>query len=120
LVKEKIDNEQRKFVIRAGEIRWCSIGVNVGEEIDDKGVSFARPVIVVEKVGNQTALVVPMTTKLKNFPGYIPFTYKEKEMRLCVNHLKSISQKRLLKRKGRISNKRLQEVKDEIKKFYNL
>jgi len=41
-VKKRIESEERSIFIRAGEIRWVSFGVNIGSEIDGKGVSFTR------------------------------------------------------------------------------
>lgn len=106
--------------IRAGEIRWVSFGVNVGSEIDGKGESFTRLALVAHVVGAVLALVVPLSTKLKNVAGYIPFEFQGKRVSVCVHQMKIISQRRILARKGKISDKRLKEIKIEIKKFFDL
>ena len=106
--------------IRAGEIRWISCGVNVGSEIDGKGESFTRPVLIAHVVGSALALVVPLSTKTKDVAGYIPFEFQGKQISICVHQMRIISQRRILTRKGKISDKRLKQVKAEIKKFFAL
>ena|SRR3989338_9533200 len=119
-VKKRIHSDERKVSIRAGEVRWVSCGVNVGSEIDGKGESFTRPMLVAHVVGSVLALVVPLSTKLKEVAGYIPFEFQGKHISLCVHQMRIISQRRVLARKGRISEKRLRQVKSEIRKFFSL
>ncbi|TSC58335.1 MAG: hypothetical protein Greene041679_118 [Parcubacteria group bacterium Greene0416_79] len=88
--------------------------------MDGKGESFTRPMLVVHVVGSVLALVVPLSTKLKGVVGYIPFEFHEKQISLCVHQMRIISQRRILARKSRISDKRLRQVKLEIKKFFSL
>ena len=104
--------------IRAGEIRWVAFGVNVGSEIDGKGVSFTRPALIAHVIGSHLALVVPLSTSVKEIAGYIPFEWKGKTIALCVHQTRIVSQKRVLSRKGRIANSRLKKAKNEIAKFF--
>ena len=119
VVKKRIQGEKRMVYVRAGEVRWCTVGVNIGSEVDGKGVSFTRPALVLHVIGSRLALIVPLTTKKKFLPGYYPFKFQEKEHSLCVHQLKIISTKRLLKRKGKITKNRLKEIKDLVKDFYS-
>ncbi len=119
-VKKRIEEEKRNVYIRAGEIRWVSVGVNIGSELDGKGDSFTRPGLVIHVIGSRLALVIPMSTKVKDVAGYVPFTWKGRTTALCIHQLRVVSQKRILSRKGRISHNRLQVVKEEVKKFFSL
>lgn len=118
-VKKRIEAEERKIYIRAGEIRWIAFGVNVGSELDGKGDSFTRPGLIAHVIGSHLALVVPLSTKVKDVPGYLSFEWKEKTTALCIHQIRIISQKRILSRKGRISFNRLKIIKDEIKRFFS-
>lgn len=118
--KKKLDAEDNAVNIRAGEIRWVSFGVNVGSEIDGKGESFTRPALVIHVIGSHLALIVPMSTKVKNMVGYLPFDWKERTTALCLHQIRVISQKRILARKGKISNERLNRTKKEISQFFSL
>ena len=120
LVKKHINQTNLTTHIRAGEIRWTSFGVNIGSEIDGKGNSFTRPVLIIHVIGSHLALVVPMSTKLKSVPGYVPFIWKDTITSLCIHQVKIISQKRFLSRKGKISEIKLKAIKAEIVEFYFL
>jgi mRNA interferase MazF len=120
IVKKRIQEEERKVYIRAGEVRWAVIGVNVGSEIDGKGTSFTRPVLVLHVIGSYLALVVPLSTKKKETTGYISFEWKGNTNSLCVHQIRIISQKRILARRGRVSEKRLIKIKKKIKDFFSL
>ena len=58
-LKKRLQSEERHVYIRPGEIRWIAFGVNLGSEIDGKGVSFTRPGFVVHVFGSFLALVIP-------------------------------------------------------------
>lgn len=115
-VKQRVEESGIRKDIRAGEIRWASVGVNLGSEIDGKGVLYARPVLIVHTIGNRLALVIPLTSKNKNIPGFMRY----RSGALCINQVRVISHKRIYNREGKISDKKLQSVKDEIKVFFRL
>ena len=119
IVKKRLQAEEREINIRKGEIRWVSFGVNVGSEIDGKGRSFARPALIVHVVGSKLALIVPITTKIKDIPGYVRFEWKDKINALCVHQMRIVSQKRILDRMGKISSNKLAKCKDDIANFYS-
>jgi mRNA interferase MazF len=117
--KDVNENEDKPF-IRKREIRWAVLGVNVGSEIDGKDRSFTRPVLIIDIIGKTTALIVPITSVHKDIPGRYRFEWKGNDNSLCVNQLRVISTKRILDRKGKVSEKKLQDAKEKIKKFYRL
>lgn len=118
-VKKRVHHEERKVNIRSGEIRWVSFGINVGSEIDGKGISFTRPALILHVVGSHLALIVPMSTKVKDVAGYMPFTWKNTTIVLCLHQIRIISSKRVLSRKGRISSNKLEAIKKDISKFFS-
>lgn len=118
-VKKQINKKDREIYIRAGEIRWVSYGVNVGSEIDGKGESFTRPALILHVIGSHLTLVAPLSTRVKEVAGYIPFDWKGETTALCIHQIRIISQKRILSRKGRISEDKLKATKNKIKEFYN-
>lgn len=87
-VKKRLDAENRKVSICSGEIRWMSIGINVGSEIDGKGVSFTRPGLILHVIGSSLALVIPFITKIKNVPGYFAFSLKDGTISLCIHQMR--------------------------------
>lgn len=120
-VKKQLDNENSGVFCRAGEIRWVSIGVNVGSEMDGKGESFNRPCLIVDLFSDKLVLVFPMTTSVKKSSGYVPLELRDgKIVSVCIHQARTISPKRIFKRIQVISKFKLQEMKNYYKKFYRL
>jgi mRNA interferase MazF len=65
-LKKIFEKEERKFFAHPREIWWCSLGVNLGAEIDGKNDNFERPVLVANVYSRETMLVLPITSKEKN------------------------------------------------------
>ena len=119
-MQKHLNSEDKHVNIRAGEIRWVVLGVNIGSEINGKGKSFTRPALIVHVVGSNLALIIPLSTKVKEITGYLPFEFQGRTISLCVHQARTVSQKRILSRKGRISEKKLGEIKEQLKKFFTL
>ena len=56
------------------EIWWCSLGMNVGVEIDGKNFRFERPVLIVRRFNNHMLWIAPLyllsnSWMYKNGPG---------------------------------------------------
>jgi dTDP-4-dehydrorhamnose reductase len=117
-IKKKTNNRHLDFNVRAGDIWWMTQGVNIGSEIDGKGKSFTRPCLVLKIVGGEMLLVVPLTSKSKKYDGYMPLKLGNRENMMCLNHIKTISKKRILGRISHISEKQLEEIKVKIANYY--
>ncbi len=97
-IQQKIDINFKPNVLpfREREIWWCSIGVNVGVEIDGKGYGFARPVLIIKKFNKHQFWGIPLTSKDKsNNPFYFPINYGNKVSYVCLVHLRSLDARRL-------------------------
>ncbi|MYE38514.1 MAG: type II toxin-antitoxin system PemK/MazF family toxin [Candidatus Spechtbacteria bacterium SB0662_bin_43] len=73
--QKKTLQSRRSVIFKEREIWWCSVGINVGYEVDGKGQDFARPVLVLKKVSNENFIGLPITSVKKDLPGY--FEYKD-------------------------------------------
>ncbi len=116
-----IDQKDNISHVRDGEVRWIIFGVNVGSEIDGKGISFTRPGLIISMVGSNLALVIPMSTKIKNdVPGYFQIEWKGKIVSLCIHQIRIFSQKRILHRIGKISENKMLLCKQEVRNFFKI
>lgn len=60
-----------------GEIWWCSLGENVGTEINGKGLHFTRPMVILIKLDEKSFIGVPLTSKIKKGSWYFPMPQNE-------------------------------------------
>lgn len=118
--KKKIsDRNPPTFKLR--EIWWCSTGINVGVEQDGKNVLFERPVLVVRKFNNRIFWGVPLTTKLSDYPGFLPITFRAKgdreprERRAMLPHMRSYDAMRLNRPMARLPHKQFEEIMQALR-----
>ena len=119
-VKANLNVSSDNIYIRAGEIRWVAIGVNVGSEIDGKGVSYTRPCPILHVIGGSLALIIPFTSKNKaNKQFYKRISLQHFSSNLCLSQIRVVSQKRIFKRLKKIPAKEFTEIKREVFEFYS-
>ena len=99
--KEKLHNRKQTSHPREREIWWCSIGVNIGNEVDGKGKDFARPVLILKRVSPTNFFCVPLTKQVKNLPGY----YHYDNTCIIFEQARVINIKRMLKRERKVDAK---------------
>lgn len=63
IVKKKLDQSDRKFLFKQGEVWWCSVGINIGDESCGKGKTLRRPVLVLKKLSSRNFIGIPLSTK---------------------------------------------------------
>jgi mRNA interferase MazF len=117
--KISINSKRTAPPFREREIWWCSIGINVGMEIDGKGIGFARPVLIIKKFSKFQFWAVPITSKDKSdSPFYFPINYHNKVYYTCLVHLRSFDSKRLRYNTGhKVSSNIFEEIKSKIKQL---
>lgn len=64
--------------IKEGDVWWCSIGENVGIEINGKQQLFLRPVVVLRKLGRFGFMGIPLTSQPHSGSWYIKFEFQNK------------------------------------------
>lgn len=87
------------------EVWWCSLGVNVGAEIDGKNESFERPVIIMRVYNKETMLVLPTTSKARSDKFHFALEVETQDSKTKKMYIKTVYVK--LTQARMISNKRL-------------
>ena len=97
-LKKYIDAKNRPPYAHPREIWWCTLGVNIGAEIDGKNDSFERPIIIMKVYSRETLLVLPLTTREKNDEFNHRMQSGEKIVWVKLTQTRVISSKRLLRK----------------------
>jgi transketolase len=100
--------------IATGDVWWCSVGVNVGSEMDGKGDFFTRPVLVLKKLSHETFWGIPGTSKRKEGSWFSKVLFQGKEQVFVLSDIRSFSTRRLDKRIGRITDENLAKIKTDF------
>lgn len=112
--KFKLSALKRTYQIKEGEVYWCSLGVNVGDEENGKGVNFRRPVLIFKKFNNNIFLGIPLTTKNKVNKYYIEVNIKGITQSAMISQIRIIDTKRLDDKIGYVSKKDFTLVKLKV------
>lgn len=88
LIKQNLNNRKPIF-IKEGEIYWCYIGINVGNE-QNGGKNFQRPVLIIKKFTKNFILVIPITKNLYHKGNwYIDIFIKKIKHKLILNQVRT-------------------------------
>lgn len=86
------------------EVWWCSVGMNVGDEIYGKGASFLRPVLVLKKITGNVFLALPMTSLEKKGTWYVEVKLHQKQNWVILSQARTLDARRLRNRIGELSD----------------
>ena len=112
-LKEKLHNKDHiPPLFKEGEIWWCYFGENVGTEMDGKGQSFTRPVLILKKYDKFSFLAIPLTTKTKVGTWYFTFTHSDKKQTAVLSQARTINYKRLKERVGKVDSNDYKNIKE--------
>ena len=101
-------------LLREGDLWWCSVGENVGIEVNGKSGDFTRPVIIVKKFGRLGFLGVPTSTKQRTGTWYVSFSHQRIEEIALLSQVRVFSYKRLHSKMGELDSADLRNVKEAL------
>lgn len=113
--KKKAHAIEERPMFKEREVWWCSLGVNVGDEQDGKGHSFARPVLVLRKFNRNICIIIPLSTQLKDSQFYYRMHFKGVEQSLLLSQIKLIDVKRFRDKMGEIPFDEMEQIKEKIR-----
>ena len=90
------------------------MGINIGDEQDGKGASFARPILVLKKFNSNIFLGIPLSTKVKDNPHYLPTHFKGIQQCFVLSQIKLIDARRFENKMGAIPTDELAQVKKKL------
>lgn len=118
--KKQTDSKpvDRQLFIHEREVLWCSVGVNIGVEVDGKNENFERPVLLVKKFNGMMFWGIPLTSKTKENPFIIRVEHSKGISYANIAQLRLLSSKRILRKVGVISERSFLEVLARLKESF--
>ena len=91
------------MVIRRFEVYLINLDPTVGSEIQKK-----RPCLIVSpnEINHNlsTVIIAPMMTKGRSYPSRVPCRFKGKNGHVVLDQIRTVDQRRLIKKMGRLDN----------------
>jgi mRNA interferase MazF len=118
-LKEKLHiNIHKPPLFRESEIWWCSIGENIGSEINGKSGLFSRPVLIFKKLSANTFLGIPMSSQDRKGTWYVPITLGQNKSVVILSQVRVFDYKRLSSLIGELDALEMTNVRDKFKDLY--
>lgn len=113
--KKEINNNIPNFY-HEREIRWCSLGLNVGFEQDGTSEKYRRPILILKGFSRNVCLIVPLTTSIKKNKYHFSVGIIENEESFAIlSQIRLIDTKRLHDRLVILDGKKFEEIKKAIR-----
>ncbi len=128
--KQKLDSLQtpiystrrKNYLYKAGEIWFCSVGVNIGVEVCGKNNHFERPVLVLKKSG-RNFIGVPLTSKkpkrlhFYHDISFVDDTGNRKSSFVSITQPRAYDVNRLRRKIRRINDKDFSLIREKVTSF---
>ncbi len=115
-IRKKELNEVEQHFYYEREVRWCSLGVNIGFEQDGTSEAYRRPVLIIKGFSLHVCLAVPLTTSKKKNPYHMSVGIIEGvEAFAILSQIRLIDTKRLHDRLAILEKDKFREIKKAIK-----
>ncbi len=105
------------MVISKNEVWLTKLEPTIGSEINK-----TRPCIIISpNIANKymdSVVIVPLTSKLKNYPSRVNCKFKNKEGQIVIDQIRTIDKTRLVKKLGIIEDATSKKVYEMIKKYF--
>ena len=114
--RKKELNETQPNFYRARDIRWCSLGINIGFEEDGTSEKYRRPVLVIKGFSLNVCLILPLTTSRKENPYHISIGIIDgREAAVILSQIRLIDTKRLHDRLAILDKEKFNEIRKAIR-----
>lgn len=111
-IKQETDQKilLNDFFFYEREIWWCSLGKNIGVEVNGKDEGFERPGIILKVFNKDMLWILPITSNIKKSRFYYNFIFNNTEQSVMITQIRNISSKRLRRKIGTISDSDFENI----------
>ena len=98
-------------LFKEGEVWWCSIGENIGVEINGKSKDFTRPVLIFKRYNKHSFLGLPLSTSNKTGSWYVSVYFLGISQVVVLCQSRVFDYRRLNRRMGELNTFEVSGVK---------
>ncbi|MEN9582524.1 MAG: hypothetical protein RL641_478 [Candidatus Parcubacteria bacterium] len=120
-LKQKLhEKAQTPPYFKEAEVWWCSLGENVGYEVNGKSKLFSRPVIILKKLSHYVFIGIPLSTKTRDGTWYVSITHRDQNVTANISQLRLLDFRRLSSKNGELDRADFDKIKKRLKALLNL
>lgn len=115
--RQQYIEQQKPLFFTEKEIWWCQIGINIGSEHDGKGEYFQRPVVVIKKINDHIAWIVPISSKKKK--DKYRYDIKDTLFQIVLSQIRTVDSRRFIRRVRILDEQEFLEIIRHFKTLIN-
>lgn len=119
-IKKKLENKNKKFFFKEGEIWWMSVGVNIANESCGKGETFRRPVLILRKLSGNSFIGIPLSSKDKVGTWFCDITINDQKRTILLYQIRMFSTNRFESRLATLDENDFKKVKKQLEQLLKL
>ena len=116
-LKQSLHSHESHRLFKEGEIWWCRLGMNIGDEQNGKVRSFSRPVLVFRKFNSRIFIGIPLSTQIKEKHYYHTLHFKGRAQSAVLSQIRLMDAKRLENKMGKLPLSEFQKLSEILQKL---
>lgn len=118
--KKRMETKKNRFFFHAGEIWWCSVGINIAEESCGKGERHQRPVLILKKLSSKIFIGIPLSTQKKVGTWFTKITIHGEDRFALLYQVRMFSVNRFQRRLAALDDTDYKVVKEKLEALLEL
>lgn len=118
--KKQLEKVGQKFLFKQGEVWWCAVGANVGDESCGKGDVFGRPVLILKKLSGENYIGIPLSTKRKTGTWFVEVRVHGEVVSALLYQIRMFSANRFQRRLTTLDVADFARVKEKLETLLEL
>lgn len=104
--------------VRARDVWYCSIGKNIGVEVQGTGYRFERPVLILAKFNRHMFWGIPLTTQQHQFNFFYNFSDPDgRNVAANIAQLRLFSSKRVIRKLYKLDRGNFKQIQRRLKQL---
>ncbi len=116
----QISNSTKAIYFKEGDIWWCSIGINLGDESYGKGEDFRRPVLILKKLSADLCIALPITSQNKKGTWFVDVLLQGEKNWIMLHQIRMLHKKRFQIKIEELSPEDFSRVKEKLEQLLKL
>ncbi len=105
---------------KEGDVWWCALGINIGDESFGKGEIFRRPILILKKLSSDLCIGLPLTSKIKIGTWFIDIKLNNRIRSVMLYQIRVLDKKRFQFKIGELDIASFERVKEKLKTMLEL
>jgi mRNA interferase MazF len=116
----QVSGDTKILYFNEGDIWWCSLGINLGDETFGKGEDFRRPILIIKKLSNDLCIALPITSQSKKGTWFVDIVLQGEANWVMLHQIRMLHKKRFQIKMAELTREEFSRVKEKLEQLLKL